>query len=69
MCDDPVVFIDDRWLYDQEEILEDIVEYDLRDIKPKLISSGDDLTIVSSSYSTRLCTQALIEIQNKNIFC
>ena len=67
LCDDPVVFIDDRWLYDQEEILEDIVEYDLRDIKPKLISSGDDLTIVSSSYSTRLCTQALIEIQNKNI--
>jgi pyruvate dehydrogenase E1 component beta subunit len=51
---DPVIYIDDRWLYDQEDELEPIIEKNLNDFKPILKSSGKDLTIAASSYSVLL---------------
>ena len=30
LCNDPVMYIDDRWLYDQEDNLPPIVEIDLK---------------------------------------
>lgn len=55
---DPVVYIDDRWLYDQTDDLEPIVELDLTREGPRVLAAGNDITIVGSSYSTHLAMQA-----------
>lgn len=58
LCEDPVVYIDDRWLYGQTDELGPIVELDLATIRPKVIRQGTDLTIVGCGYSTMLAVQA-----------
>ena len=55
---DPVIYIDDRWLYANEEELEPVSELDLKTQGPKIIKSGDDLTLVSAGYSTQLALEA-----------
>lgn len=62
---DPVVFIDDKWLYSNEEHLPPITELDLSKETPKLINIGQDLTIVSSSYSTHLAMKASEKIKKE----
>lgn len=64
---DPVIFIDDRWLYEQEDILPPIKELDLKKEGPKCISEGKDLTIVASSYSTLLAMKAKDELEKFKI--
>jgi pyruvate dehydrogenase E1 component beta subunit len=54
---DPVVYIDDRWLYDQTDDLEPIVELDLAQEGPRVLAAGNDITIVGSSYATHLAMQ------------
>lgn len=58
LCDDPVVFIDDRWLYADCAELGAAPELDLRAIGPQVLRDGADITMVAASYSTRLCLQA-----------
>lgn len=55
---DPVVYIDDRWLYDQTAELGPVVELDLAGEGPRVLFEGSDITIVGSSYSTHLAMQA-----------
>ena len=62
---DPVIFIDDRWLYEDTELVSEIEFLDLSKETPKKLIDGSDLTIVSSSYSTKLAKKA-IEIFKKN---
>ena len=57
LSNDPVIYIDDRWLYNNEEYIEPIKEIEIERITPKCISKGDDLTIVASGYSTHLAIQ------------
>ena len=35
LCEDPVIFIDDRWLYDQEDTIDEVKIEDLSDQSPK----------------------------------
>ena len=58
LCKDPVVYIDDRWLYEQTDILGPVVELDLTKEGPKIITQGSDVTIVASSYSCLLAQKA-----------
>lgn len=58
LCKDPVLYIDDRWLYEQTDILEPINEVDLRKVGPKILAKGSDLTIVASGFSTLLALEA-----------
>lgn len=58
LCKDPVMYIDDRWLYDQVEMLPPVVELDLKDIVPKILLEGCDITIAASGYSTLLALEA-----------
>lgn len=67
LCKDPVIYIDDRWLYDQEEGLPPIVELDLFQMRPRCIRPGIDLTVVGSGYSTRLAMDAALELENQGI--
>jgi pyruvate dehydrogenase E1 component beta subunit len=62
LCDDPVVYIDDRWLYDMEDDLGPIVELTLAAEGPRALTGGDDVTIVGSGYATRLAVQAHREL-------
>lgn len=58
LCQDPVIFIDDRWLYEQEDDLPAIKELDLTSQGPRCIQLGTDITLVGSGYATLLATQA-----------
>ena len=55
---DPVIFLDDRWLYENEAEIPPIKEININKIKPKKLKSGKDLTIVGSSFSTHLALEA-----------
>jgi pyruvate dehydrogenase E1 component beta subunit len=65
---DPVIFIEDRWSYDEEEEFEIKTAYPpLSEEKPKLITKGNDLTIVSTGFSTNLCQKALVDLKEEKI--
>lgn len=67
LCKDPVMFIDDRWLYDQEDYLPPVKEINLLDQKPKISIKGCDITIVASGHSSLLAREAAQILKNKNI--
>lgn len=58
LCDDPVLYIDDRWLYDEQADLPPARDIDLNDIKPQILREGSDVTLVGCGYATRLAQQA-----------
>lgn len=58
LCPDPVIYIDDRWLYDQEDNLPPVVELDLSRQKPNITRHGKDVTIVGSSHASLLAREA-----------
>lgn len=68
LCPDPVIFIDDRWLYDLEDELPPVIERSLASEGPKCLRTGEDLTIVASGYSTRLAMQVAEQLQQQGVF-
>lgn len=57
--DDPVVYIDDRWLYDWElGIISAPRPIQLHSEGPRIIRGGSDVTIVGLSWTTRLAMEA-----------
>lgn len=62
LCPDPVLYIDDRWLYDQEDTLNTYKKIDLDKEGPTLFNKGSDITIVSSGFSTLLIKNLLEEL-------
>ena len=58
LSDDPVVYIDDRWLYDLDADIGPPVPVDLDKIEPKVLREGNDVTLVGFSWSTRLVSEA-----------
>ena len=66
LSNDPVMFIDDRWLYEKEEEHTNIEILDLNNIKPQKLRSGDDITLVGISYTSLLCEKACATLENKH---
>ncbi len=64
---DPVIYIDDRWLYESKEDLKEIKEKRVSEFKPKVIKNGQDLTIVGSSFSTKLALDISEELEKDGI--
>ena len=58
LCDDPVIFIDDRWLYEEEDNLPEPRELILSEEEPAILFKGNDLTIIASGFSTKLACDA-----------
>jgi len=54
----PVIYIDDRWLYEREDDIPPIVERPLAGEMPRVLREGRDLTLVGAGYATYLCEQA-----------
>lgn len=67
LCDDPVLYIDDRWLYEWEEDIPPVVEVPLERQRPRVIRSGDALTLVGAGYSTRLCLDAAVVLAERGV--
>jgi pyruvate/2-oxoglutarate/acetoin dehydrogenase E1 component len=67
LCPDPVMFIDDRWLYDQEDYLPDVSELNLIDQRPVITNHGNDITIVSSGHTSLLARESLILLNAEKI--
>ncbi len=66
-CDDPVIYIDDRWLYDLEEELPPPADMRLDEQGPRVCRTGRDVTLVGASHSVRLCRDAAMLLEQKGI--
>lgn len=67
LSNDPVLYIDDRWLYDVEEDYQEIKEISLADQGPAILKEGSDLTIVASGYSVLLAQKVADLLYKKSI--
>ena len=60
LSDDPVIYIDDRSLYEESSYLNLIpTVHDLSNLGPKLLSQGDDVTIVTIGRGRLVAQEAL----------
>lgn len=67
LADDPVVFMDDRWLYDEEFDDRGLKLLNLTDIKPKILKEGSDLTIVGVGYTVKKIIDSVPDISDLGI--
>lgn len=67
LCPDPVMYIDDRWLYDQEDDLPPVVELDLTKQKPMVTQAGNDITLVACGHASLLAREAADILMHKQI--
>jgi pyruvate dehydrogenase E1 component beta subunit len=67
--DDPVVFMDDRWLYEEVEERRQLRELDLRQEGPAVRRLGDDVTLAAVGFSTRLCMDAATQLAADGVAC
>jgi pyruvate dehydrogenase E1 component beta subunit len=58
LCDDPVLYIDDRWLYSRAAVLKRVEENPLAGEGPVIRSAGSDVTLIGAGYSAYLCEKA-----------
>lgn len=58
LSDDPVLYIDDRWLYNVCEEVPPITEKNLSEQRPRVLEWGADCSLVGSGYSTHMCMKA-----------
>lgn len=55
---DPVLYIDDRWLYAQQDDLPTARDLSLKDIGNQILREGNDITLAGTSWATLLNSQA-----------
>ena len=67
LCNDPVMYIDDRWLYDQEDDLPPVVELDLSKQEPVISLTGSDITVVASGHSSLLAREAALQLKSDGL--
>ena len=60
LCDDPVLYIDDRWLYERTEELGPVPSSDLATVRPQVLQAGSDITLVGAGHSVQLCEEAAV---------
>ena len=66
---DPVIFIDDRWLYDMEDEIDTYKNIILSKEGPRYVSKGSDISIVASGHTTRIAKESRDELLKENISC
>ncbi len=67
LCNDPVMYIDDRWLYEQEDDLHPVVELELSSQRPMVSVVGSDITIVASGHASLLARESSEQLGGENI--
>jgi pyruvate/2-oxoglutarate/acetoin dehydrogenase E1 component len=58
LSDDPVLYLDDRWLYELDASLPPVGAVDLATQGPVVRREGSDITLVGCSYAAHQCGQA-----------
>lgn len=66
---DPVLYMDDRWLYEQKAEIGAPRELSLKNLGPQRLREGKDVTLVGCSYSTLLCAKAAEQLAGQDISC
>lgn len=66
---DPVLYIDDRWLYDLEAELPPVADVDLNHISPRVHRRGSDVTLVGAGHSVRIASEAADMLAKEGISC
>ena len=69
LCDDPVVYIDDRWLYERDDEVTEPKSVDLSTQGPKVLREGKDITLVGLSWTTKLLMDAAQRLEGEGISC
>ena len=69
LCDDPVVYIDDRWLYEIDDEVTEPKSVDLSMQGPKVLREGKDITLVGLSWTTKLLMDAAQRLEGEGISC
>ena len=69
LSDHPVLYIDNRWLYEREADLPPSRDVDLEKQVPQILRAGNDITLVGSGYATWLCEQAAETLAVDGIDC
>ena len=69
LCDDPVVYIDDRWLYEIDDEVIEPTSVDLSTQGPKVLREGKDITLVGLSWTTKLLMDAAQRLEVEGISC
>ena len=67
LCDDPVLYIDDRWLYSQSAELGPIGDMDLRIQGPRVWRPGTDVTLIGCGYAALVCQRAAEKLQRAGV--
>lgn len=70
LCNDPVLYIDDRWLYDRVDQIELTSENEIQklsEIGPKVLSAGEDITLVGASYSSYQCQKVAKQLLEHDV--
>lgn len=68
-CDDPVLYIDDRWCYEHEEDVSAAADVNLSSIRPTLRREGTDITLAAAGYSVLLALDAAKIVEREGISC
>lgn len=63
----PTLYIDDRWLYDREADIGDVVERPLAGQGPRVVREGTDITLAGAGHAAYLCEQAAHELAKLGI--
>ena len=58
LSDDPVLYIDDRWLYSLSDELPAAQDVSINAVAPLVALGGNDITIVGAGFSTKLALDA-----------
>ena len=67
LSDDPVMYLDDRWSYDQTQEVGEVELLDLKNEGAKVLTPGSDVTLVGLGYSTNLCQEAAVKLEQQGI--
>ncbi len=67
LSDDPVLYIDDRWLYERSGDVGEAVETALDGHGPELRREGEAATLVGAGHASYLCEQAADELAEDGI--
>lgn len=65
--DDPVMFVDDRWLYDDRDTLAPPGPVDLKTIRPQVLRAGLDVTLVGAGWTTKLALEAADQLATAGV--
>ena len=67
LSDDPVLYVDDRWLYDDRAALGPAAPVDMRTVGPKVLREGKDVTLVGAGWTTKLALEASLLLEKEGI--